>query len=184
MVASRKRFNLKRYLIILILLVIGISFSVYFYQSLIKHNNEVVSPAKEGNTDVSGMKDIPLISQDNKKIEKYFASDNSNYIIFSTFVKERGAGSEYDYWIYNRQTHEQNNLSKLIKQDQNYVQKLKNDPNYNKLYLDFANRWSGEDPVFQIADGWQIVDNYLWKYDINKAAFVRIANPTPIPFDK
>lgn len=124
------------------------------------------SPSKQENGVVpeSIVSELPKESPDGK--EKYpfsFISNNPNFLIYSTFIKQRGAGKQIDYWIFNRKTKISFNMSQAIS----------NDPKFKKLYAseddpypDFAYRWQGDNPVFSIADGWSIIGEF-WIYDIS-----------------
>jgi hypothetical protein len=72
----------------------------------------------------------------------------------------------------NRKTKETLNLSNIIRSNPNYNQKY-TDQKYEDLYLVLRSgntTWSGDNPVFQVSDGWQILDG-KWVYDLNTHEF-------------
>lgn len=115
---------------------------------------------------IKAMTDLPTKSPDGKEIENFILSQNNlNYIVFDTFVKERGAGKQYDYWILNRETKEIINLSKELVSSVNYINKFKENTKLDRYSLFPVFRgWIDDNPVFEIADGWSIIDSF-WIYD-------------------
>lgn len=95
---------------------------------------------------------------------------NNKYLIYRTFVKERGAGKEYDYWIFDRTTKTSVNISELLRQNKDFIEKYKDTPSNSGLFLTFYSRWVEDNPAFSIANGWEIVGEY-WIYDFEKASF-------------
>ncbi len=102
---------------------------------------------------------------------------NDTYLIYMTFVRERGAGLEYDYWLYNRKEKTSVNLSNLLKNDSNFINKKRDRAlSPDVASLNHNNTWSGNNPAFSVADGWEVVDEY-WIYDIDKKSFFFYQRP-------
>ena len=134
-----------------------------------------VSLAKDREMPSDIQKTLPTKSLDGKDIVSFYISDNTDYLVFETFVKEAGAGNEYDLWLLNRITKVQLNLSNLIRKDINYQKTYNNIINYENLFLAFDDRWIDDNPVFSVVDGWQVVGEF-WEYDIANNKFVYIPN--------
>ena len=95
-------------------------------------------------------------------------SPAGSYTIESSFVRDRGAGGQYDYTLVNNFTGEKITISKL----------LMNDDDFRILYSDsykpfpvFHFKWAGENPVFDVADGWEIL-NGMWEYEVTEMRFI------------
>ncbi len=122
-------------------------------------------------TDIEKM--LPIKSPDGKDIKSFYLSTDDNYLVFSTFVENAGAGPKNDYWLLNRSTGEKVNLSKNILKDSVYLQTYKDDYNFKNglQFLSFNNLWLDKNPVFEVTDGWQIVGDY-WEYDLTNNKFI------------
>lgn len=148
-----------------------------------QNQKTTISPSKNKVIPSDIQSTLPIKSSDGKDINPYYISDDPNYIIFGTFVKYRGAGKENNWWLLNRSTKEQINLSTFIKNDTNYL-KTYQSKDINTLFLTFYDRWVGNNPVFTVADGWQEVgvgsgtdlSYFFWEYDINSNKFISIPN--------
>lgn len=169
-------------LIILLLLVLVAGAIVLFKTnktSVIDKQNKLsespstqkVSPSKEGTIPAEIKSTLPTKNTEGKDISAYYISDDPNFIIFTTFVRTRGAGRENDYWSLNRKTSEQTNLSQLIKNNSEYQKAY---PDNADLYLTFANRWQGDNPAFEVVNGWESVGRF-WIYDITQNKFTYIS---------
>lgn len=119
---------------------------------------------------------LPKTSPDGKDILDYqlYKSPSGKLVLYGTYVKRRGAGDQYDYWLHRLDTKESQNLSSLIKENSEYNKRL---PQYTKfvsketIYIAFDNLWSEDNPAFKVVDGWQVLDEGFWVFDTKTNQF-------------
>jgi hypothetical protein len=107
-------------------------------------------------------KSLPQKTDDGNEITYLSLFGNKQYVLFITYVKERGAGKEYDYWVYSLASKEKINISSLIKRNEEY-KKMYKDMQSLDVYLVFSD-WDTDQPLFSVVDGWSVV-NGTWKYN-------------------
>ncbi len=146
------------------------AYNFYRMISTFKFTDQAVSPSKNKTVPKEIQAELPLKSSDGKDVIPVSMSDDNDFVIYRTFVKERGAGKEYDYWVYNRTTKASNNLSNQIKRNEEFVSKYRSNSSFDSFFITFYDRWLGENPVFSVVDGWSIVGEY-WVYDLKKGTF-------------
>ena len=114
--------------------------------------------------------ELPAKSPDGKEKRQVYISSNDNYVIYTTFVKERGAGQQFDYWLFNRKTKQNISVTKSILEDPNFKKIV---PTEEDIFLVFYDRWQGDNPAFSIANGWEIISQF-WVFDIlnNRVTYV------------
>lgn len=138
------------------------------------------------NIDQSVISELPLKGPDGIRISNwYFGSPNQDYIVYSTFVKERGAGSQSDVWIYRLLDKKSINISNLAAVDPVVLNALthKYGPDglvpaaaegfKSKYYFIRDRAWLENNLVLDIADGWSVLVEYLL-YDFTTNKFEKI----------
>lgn len=103
---------------------------------------------------------------------------DENYLLYEFFVKNRGAGKEYDYWLLNKNTGQATNLSARLKALKDFQKKYKeqaSDPFLDLKYATNLDAWEQDNPIFQVADGWSILEG-KWVYDLETEEF-RLVTP-------
>ncbi len=126
---------------------------------------------------------LPTKSPDGREITAFHGSPNSDYVIYTTIVAQRGAGTQGDWWIYRLSKEQSINISNLALTDPEIIRAVEQtmytdlDLKNKNIFLVNTVYWVGDNPVFEMADGWSILadpnssNSYQWQYQIEKGKF-------------